>query len=308
MTDFFAAGDVRDERYQILRDDDLPIVVNGRHFVERLWRQCRPYLDSDLPIRARDCFQPGFWELYVAHTLLWHGVDLLPRDQRRVRKKGPDLLLSDGVTWVEAVLPTRGEGVDAIAEPEVGTANWVPHDALKLRLLAAIHEKLAKYMRYRETSVLSSTDRYVIAVGGSAIRLARLEQSIPRIVSSVLPFGAEQVRVDSTTLEVIDQSFAYQSSVEKLSGAKVQTTLFQDPMSAPISALLYAWADEINRPEIPGSSFVIVHNPLANNPVPLGYFPFGTEYWFEDGQLHRKVHVHPLPGAKETQLNDSDEL
>jgi hypothetical protein len=290
VSDFFSPGDVLDERYQILRDDQLPIVVNGRHFVDSLWAQCQPYLDSDLPLRAQDSFQPCFWELYLAHTLLFHGVDLMPRERRRTRKKGPDLLLNDGVTWVEAVLPTGGEGADAITEPRPGTASWVPHDALKLRLLTAIREKMTKYTRYRETNVLAPRDRYVIAVGGSAIQSARSEQSIPRIVSSVLPFGAEQLHIDTTTLEIVNQSFAYQPSVEKRSGAQVRTTLFQDPVSAPISALLYAWADEINRPDIPGTNFTIVHNPLAVNPVPLGYFPFGTEYWFQHGQLHRKNH------------------
>jgi hypothetical protein len=55
---------------------------------------------------------------------------------------------------------------------------------------------------------------------------------------------------------------------------------------APISALLYAWADEVNRARVPGREFVVLHNPLATNPLPRGTFPFGREYWFEDGQLH----------------------
>jgi hypothetical protein len=45
---------------------------------------------------------------------------------------------------------------------------------LKLRLLTAIHEKLRTYKRYRTTGLLLSSDRDVIAVGGSAIRMARM--------------------------------------------------------------------------------------------------------------------------------------
>jgi hypothetical protein len=105
-------------------------------------------------------------------------------------------------------------------------------------------------------------------------------------VSSVLPFGAEQVRVNATTFEIVSQSFVHQPTIQKQSGARIPTTLFQEKRSAPISALLYAWADEINRPLISGSEFTIVHNPLAANPLPLGYVPFGTEYWLDSGRLH----------------------
>jgi len=286
VTDFFLPGEVRDDRYRILRDDDFPIVKEGRRFVEEIWLTCAPYVDPDLHLRARECYLPRFWELYVAYTLRENGLSLVPRESRRVRIKGPDLLLDDEVTWVEAVLPTGGSGPDAIHELRPGESGWVPHDALKLRFLSAIREKLGKHEHYRRTNVLTPTDRYVVAVGGCAINSARREQSIPRIVSSVLPFGAEQVHLDVTMLQVIGQSYAHQPSVRKESGALVATTLFQEPASAPISALLYAWADEINRPSFPGSEFIIVHNPLAANPLPLGYFPFGSEYWFEHGKLH----------------------
>jgi hypothetical protein len=286
VTDFFLPGDVRDERYRILRDDDFEIVREGRQFVEEIWRECAPYVDLDLHVRARESYLPRFWELYVAYTLLTRGLTLVPREGRRVRVKGPDLLLGDGITWVEAVLPTGGSGPDAIKEIEPGTAGWVPHDALKLRLLSAIRAKLGKYHRYLETNVLTPTDRYVVAVGGCAISSAKREQTIPRIVSSVLPFGAEQVHLDAMSLQVIGHSFMHQPSVRKESGAQVSTMLFQDPASSPISALLYAWSDEINRPVSPGSEYIIVHNPLAANPLPLGYFPFGTEYWFQGEKLH----------------------
>src|SRR4029079_7527630 len=168
-------GEARDERYRILRDDDLPIVLEGRRFVEQIWQNCAPYVDGDLPTRARDTFQPRFWELYVAHTLLSRGHGLISRDKRAVRVKGPDLLLSDATTWVEAVLPTAGTGHDKIVPPEPGTASWVPHDALKLRLLNAISEKLQKYDRYKATNILKPSDRYVIAVGGGALTATRLE-------------------------------------------------------------------------------------------------------------------------------------
>jgi len=147
MVGFFRPGSVPDDRYRTLRDDEFPLVVEARQFVERLWAQCAPYLDSDLPVAARHDFQQRFWELYLAHALLENGVALTQRNQRRVRRKGPDLLASDGVTWIEAVLASPGTGADAVQEPEPGKAGWVPTDAIKLRLLNAIDAKLCQYKK-----------------------------------------------------------------------------------------------------------------------------------------------------------------
>lgn len=295
MSEFFQPGDAPDERYRILRDDSFPLVVEARGFVERLWLETGPYLDQELPREARYNFQQRFWEMYLTHTLLVNGVPLTRRDQREFRKKGPDLLSADGATWIEAVLASPGIGPDAVQDPEPGKASWVPHDAIKLRLLNALDEKQRKHDRYRESGIVQPDQRYVIAVGASAIRLAMLEQTIPRIVSSVLPFGPEQVHLDRESLEVVGESFAYQPTVAKLAGKPVPTTLFQDSHSAPISALLYAWADEINRPSHPGSEFMVVHNPMATNPLPRGFFPFGREYWYDEDKLHMRD--HPITGS-----------
>ena len=75
-------------------------------------------------------------------------------------------------------------------------------------------------MRHCRAGIIQPGERYIIAVGAGAIRLASLEQTIPRIVSTVLPFGPEQVHIDRESGQ------------------------------------------------------------------PGGSFPFGREYWFEDGQLH----------------------
>jgi type I restriction enzyme S subunit len=275
-----------------LRDDEFPLVVEARQFVERLWAQCAPYLDSDLPVAARHDFQQRFWELYLTHVLLENGVALIARNQWRVRRKGPDLLASDGGTWIEAVLASPGTGADAVQEPEPGKAGWVPTDAIKLRLLNAIDAKLCQYKKYQRDGIVRAGDRYVIAVGTAAIYLARLGQTIPYIVCAVLPFGPEQVHIDRESLEIVGESFAYQPTIAKQSGTEVPTTLFQDAQSAPISALLYAWTDEGNRAAVPGHEFVTIHNPLAANPLPRGFFPFGREYWFED-QLYWVDHRVP---------------
>jgi len=59
---------------------------------------------------------------------------------------------------------------------------------------------------------------------------------------------------------------------------------FEDETHNGISAVIYCNAHLINSPLVPtkmGENFVVVHNPLAKNPLPTGFFPFGEE-WIKD--------------------------
>ncbi len=161
----------------------------------------------------------------------------------------------------------------------------LPDDQMKLRLLNAIDEKLKKYHRYRETGVLSSEDRYVIAVSGSAIGMARHELPIPRIVRDVFGLGNEQVHIDLESGRKDEWSWSSQEVVNKKSGSPVDSKLFLSSKSAPISAVMYCFTDECNRPPNPGVDFLTVHNPSASNKLARGFFPFGREYWLEGDQL-----------------------
>jgi hypothetical protein len=47
----------------------------------------------------------------------------------------------------------------------------------------------------------------------------------------------------------------------------------------------------VNRPNKIGVEVHLVHNPLADNKLPLGIFRFGTEWWVEGNELIRKNHT-----------------
>jgi hypothetical protein len=66
---FFQPGAAPDDRYRILRDDNLPLIVGAREFVERLRVETGPYLDPDPPVDARYNFQERFWETSPTHSL-----------------------------------------------------------------------------------------------------------------------------------------------------------------------------------------------------------------------------------------------
>jgi hypothetical protein len=67
--------------------------------------------------------------------------------------------------------------------------------------------------------------------------------------------------------------------------------VFLDESSADVSALLGSCSDELNRPDVPGADFVLIHNPMAATPLPRGWLPVGHEYWVEGEELHQHIHA-----------------
>lgn len=73
------------------------------------------------------------------------------------------------------------------------------------------------------------------------------------------------------------------------------TVFFEDETFSGISAIVYSAENILNSPrdsEDMGEDLVIVHNPLAANPLPQGFFPFGSEY-----RLRRNM-IMKIRGAK----------
>lgn len=133
-TGFFSSLRATDQEYRLLKTADWSPAAEVRAFLEGIWPSVAPYLDSALPEKAAHHFRSHFWEVYLAATLVKHGVKLVPRAARGGSDAGPDLLLQDGV-GVEATVARAGDGPDAVADPPIGEASWVPDDKIRLRLL-----------------------------------------------------------------------------------------------------------------------------------------------------------------------------
>ncbi len=122
-------------------------------------------------------------------------------------------------------------------------------------------------------------------MNGGAIPSASKEIDIPRIVRCVLPFGNEVIEIDIDSLEVLDVHHQYQGASYKESGSPVSTNIFLNSDYDVISAILFSNVDALNYPNYPGNDFVLIHNPIAKNPLPRGFIKLGREYWVENSTL-----------------------
>jgi len=225
-------------------------------------------------------FHPHFWEMYLAAALM-RAARLVPRCEWTIRGRGPDLQMAQPKTWIEAVAPGPGTGPDAVTDGPPGVARDVPDDAIKLRLLTAISEKVEKVEKYVRDGTINAFEPCVIAVNTGLAERTRGDLDVPRIVRCLLPFGHEVIEIDRNDGRVVGRWHDYRPAVAKLSGATVATTGFETPAWPRIGAVVHSSVDAFNGPQVIGSDFVIVHNPRAENPLPHGVLRLGTEYWVE---------------------------
>jgi hypothetical protein len=312
MTDFFTLGNIQSKVYSILAGINTPQnYINAHHFIESMWLCYEPYADSHFLTEVKQSdskFYQRFWEMYLACSLIEKEFSIESDDE------GPDIciVLEGQKVWVEAIVPTKGEGENAvhidsqtvpsqgegkdessILETDVYATKLQP-EKIQLRYCSAVRDKYEKYKKYFEKEILSSTDCYIIAINGSWILspFGKLleEDEIPQIIKSVLPIGHSYIKISESTEEVIEQGYTYQDVIVKANSSKVSKDVFFDEAYAGISAILFSCVDAINYPKNFGDDFILIHNPLARNNLPQDFIKAGREYWVENSDLKFKDH------------------
>jgi hypothetical protein len=266
---------------------DLEKFSEDKEFIEALWQVYRPYADRHFRNDARTHFQERFWEMYLGVTLIKHGFTIDAGNTT-----GPEFFIKETIpkTWVEAIAPGPGESADAVPEMEYGSsvATKVPSEEIILRLRHAIREKYRKYAQYLDANIVAPDESYIIAINSQRIRLGIADPELPFIVKSVFPFGNLVAVWDTQENRIVESYHNFRDGIEKKSGETVSTNVFLDPEYARISTVLYSSIDALNRPKVLGSDFILVHNPLARNPLSLGFFAFVFEYWKDNNELKHK--------------------
>ncbi len=193
-------------------------------------------------------------------------------------KPGPDIRVENSI-WIEAISPTQGNenSTDRVPEIVTGIAQSIDSDLITLRYTAAIEEKHRKYLGYIESGIIKNNAPYIIALDSSQIPGAISELPMPRIVSSVLSIGSQYVELDRESGGIVGGGYHYKEAVTKKNGSDVPMDMFLNPDYSGISAVLYSCSDCCNRAEKNGSRYILVHNPLATNPIDIGFLGVGKE-------------------------------
>lgn len=206
---------------------------------------------------------------------------------------GPDFLLMHGSqrVWVEVICPApSGLPSHWTTVPDL-VGGSVPHTEILLRWTSAIKDKTealvgsfdGKRKGYLAKSVVAKDDIYVIAVNGGRLRhgpfpaLHGISQ-FPYAAEAVFPIGAMQIHISRTTLKSVGQGYELRYSISKHNQSQVSTQAFLDTNSRSVSAV---WALDLNGGTVIGNieQSAVIHNPLADNPLPHKFFQAEEEYW-----------------------------
>jgi len=285
----FQPGQATCRYYQRTRDGEHHPHPASRAFLDFLWSQCSQYLDSNALTHAKENMPGVFWELYLAYSLQSLNKVLVAQPRTKKRQIGPDLYVKNPSVWIEAIAPTPGIGEDALLDPPIGKAYNVPLREYILRLRTAIEAKTSVFRHYIDNDVIPPSEPTIIAVSGAVLPTKFLEQATPRIVRALLGVGNHVLLLNEGSGDVMGHYLHPDDTTYNAKGAPIKTDVFMDPAYAHISAVLYSCCDWLNVPTDPGGDFILIHNKIANNPLPMGWLSKGLEYWRDDEhKLKRK--------------------
>ncbi|MBY0473232.1 hypothetical protein K2Q00_03055 [Patescibacteria group bacterium] len=275
-----------------------------RQWMESLWLQYQPYADTDFLGSFKRNFNARSWELYLGVTLINRGFMLGAHNDA-----GPDFDVRDQngnrITWIEAISARKGDGPDRVPEMNYRVAVNVPEENMSLRVAAALDAKYRKYQSDLTNGFIAAGDPYVIAINRSELEHIEMPPSL--ILKVLFGIGHQAIRFPVPGTEVTPPAgpeafWQLRPNIRKKSGNEVSMTFFANPAHAGISAVIYCIDNVINSPRLSnemGENFIVVHNPLATNPLSSEALPFGEEYRATDEYVHqtREAKQHEGPGA-----------
>jgi hypothetical protein len=297
------------ELSSLLLDPSATEVV---YFLDRLWQEYSPFILETQKFLGGLRAQPftRIWEMYLGCALRERKFDLNPKGEA-----GPDIKLVNPTIWVEAVASTDGakgnkNGIQPAAHvPKIllSESMWggPPDDAIILRCLSSIDAKLKKLNRYRDSKdkgIVGESEPYVVALNTYKTSFAQLDHQhtpnhIPTIVKAVFGYG-ERVLLqfhprDGLSAPISSGRFDNYRYRRHVNRTPVRTDIFFQEEYSGVSALIVSkegyWSWRHRIPPSLSENFILVHNPLAINPLPKLWLKSGHEIWIEQGELLKRV-------------------
>lgn len=258
-------------------------ILKRRALFEELYEKFQPYKDSHFDSQVKIDFNARSWEMYLANVFLENGIAISSSD------KGPDIKIEykDRNIWIECVASKNGSGSDRV--PELlynGSFQSYPEREMMLRLTGNMEDKFKKYEEYRKKGIVGDEDIFIIAINRSA--LDHLDPGIPLILKVLFSIGHPSFSIhalDKTRKTSTKPFWSKRANIRKKSGEPIPVNYFEDEKYSGVSAVIYSKTSVLSHPKNVGSDCIIVHNPKARNPLPLGSFPFFDEYQDQDDKI-----------------------
>lgn len=208
-----------------------------KSWIQQTFDSATQYLDADFASNFLVDFEQRCWELSTYQYLLDCDISIHSPAQRA----GPDFETSIG--YIECIAVKRGDGANAIPLLEASIlqadGTWtkgggfqpVPTNEAQLRISAAIAAKTGKYESYATKQWFDHTKPRIIAVNwwadGSSFGVgSSSDVTTDPMLRTLFGTGPLQLRIDSQTLEVIDQQPVRQLTIPNANGTEIEVHYF----------------------------------------------------------------------------------
>lgn len=263
---------------------------------EYLSNACTVFVDSGLAdpkfiIELTSDSDQKFWAC-ISEALIFEQLCSKTFGKRCKKGQGPDFLVMNGTgkVWIEVICPEPSQVSASWLNPQTGEVVTFPYEEILLRWTSAIKVKAemligsvdGRLNGYLKSGVVAPNDIYVIAINGCQLRSGNFPSlngisQFPFAAEAVFSIGPYQIKIDRDTLKAVDGGHQHRPYVLNKNGSPVPAFTFLDPRFNPISAI---WAVDLNGGVAVGNGEpkVVVHNPNAMTPLPLGFLPADDEY------------------------------
>lgn len=255
-----------------------------RRIFEKLYAQFEPYADRHFLQEVKKHFHQRTWEMYIACVLLKNNIRISSSDN------GPDIKVSIGkkVIWIECVACSRGTGDDAVPPLRYdGSLQDLPEKQMLLRMTSSLEDKFKKYREYLEKGIIRKEDVFIIALNRAD--LDHFDPGIPFIFKALFGIGYLTIPINPLNGKKTESSpfWSTRYTVAKQNGKDVSVKFFEAQEHSGISAVIYSKDSVLNHPKEIGSECILVHNPMASNPLHESIFPFFEQYKAEEEKIKK---------------------
>ena len=249
------------------------------------------YLDDCFEKRlVGDNFIPRLNELYFIEALLNNNMKL-----KHKGNDGLDIWIEDIKGWGEFVAATDASAVEKSRNLE---EFFSPSEDYHLsRLTNVIVTKIGKAKRDIKKGLLKENEPIILFVSSGGLWdhfLLTPKGVISSYLRTVFPLGEPVLYVNPMT-KTSEMRRDYKLGISKES-ISISNDFFLKEENAHISAIVFSYQTILQHyfcPDVKfesGDDFVIIHNPLAKNPIPAGILKCHHEYkcTFANGMLSIK--------------------
>ena len=254
-------------------------VLEVSNFIAQKYCAYNQYLDGGFEKRINVEFTSRLNELYCVEALLNNKMKLKHRGNA-----GLDIWIENIKGWGEFVVATDTAEQKKKYEEEKDCASDENYHLS--RLTSVIKTKLEKIQRDMEKGLIHDDEPIVLFVSSAYLNdpyLISPKGFVSTYLRAVFPIGEATMYVNPIA-KTSRLRRDYKFGISKVNGAKIGNNYFLRDEFAFISAVVFSYQTVLQPyfcPEVKfksGDEFVIVHNPLAKNPIPIGLLKGHHEY------------------------------